>query len=179
MQPRLLLAGAALASLVGSACSDPVRSGKIDALGGETPGIPAGPLHRGGQPCLVCHDGNGPGGGNFSFAGTVYEDQKHARPISDVIVRLIDVKNHQYEAATNCAGNFFVMKADYNPEFPVWVRLQFGESGGMPLPAVPMGTPIYREGSCATCHVDLAGTDSAGRVFLAPVPINAPNAGCQ
>lgn len=167
-----------------AACADPVRSKDIDDLGGETPGIPPGPLHRAGQPCLICHDGNGPGEAVFSFGGTVYEtqmppDPNHRRPASDVIVELIDANKVMHQAATNCSGNFFVMKSDYAPVFPVWVRLHYGAlPDGMPLPPVEMNSPVYRDGSCAKCHADPAGVDSTGPVFLSPSPINVPNKGC-
>jgi hypothetical protein len=183
MQRRVLVLAFALCGSL-AACADPVRSADIDALGGETPGVPAGPLHRAGQPCVLCHDGDGPGEAVFSFGGTVYEDQMHTRPASDVIVHFIDAKKRVHDTATNCAGNFFVMQAAYKPEFPVFVRLQYGTAivpGKPPEPLTPvdMKTPIYRDGSCATCHVDPPGQDSTGHVFLAPMPINIPNKGCQ
>jgi hypothetical protein len=100
-------------------------------------------------------------------------------PLSDALVLLIDARKRTYKSATNCAGNFFVMKPDFDPQFPVWVSIQFGTGGGMPLPPHAMTSPIYRDGSCAGCHVDPAGVDSAGHVFLADVlPASIPNMGC-
>jgi hypothetical protein len=166
-----------LCLVAASGCSDPVRSGKIDALGGETAGVPPGPLHRPGQPCVLCHGGDGPGGAVFSFAGTVYQDPMNTKPLSDAIVRLIDSNGKKHDAATNCAGNFFVMRSDYAPSFPVWTKVIFGKQGADPV-SVNMGSAIYREGSCAACHGDPASTEETGHVFWAPVPVNVTNAGC-
>ena len=58
---------------------DPVHDDAVSALGGETPGIPRGPLHRPGQPCLVCHDGASGDPAAFSMAGTVFLDANSAR----------------------------------------------------------------------------------------------------
>ena len=39
------------------ASCDPVHEAQKDAIGGDTPGVPNGPLHHPGQACIVCHDG--------------------------------------------------------------------------------------------------------------------------
>lgn len=52
--------------ILAAAC-DPVRSDAVAALGGEAPGVPHGPTHRPGQPCLLGHS-------NFAVAGTVFTD---------------------------------------------------------------------------------------------------------
>jgi len=157
---------ACLALIAG--CSDPVNDDARSALGGEKPGVPKGPLHRPGQPCLACHGeaGDAP---LFSLAGTVYQTEGGSTPLADALVKMIDSKGRVYKAATNCAGNFFVMRNDYDPAFPVWVKVAFGQFGGSPFEH-EMGTPIYREGSCAKCHSHPPGPTSAGRVFLAPAP---------
>jgi hypothetical protein len=173
---RRLLLIAALAT----ACSDPVRDRNIDSLGGEAPGIPAGPHHRAGQPCLVCHDGEGPGNAVFSFGGTVYQFEDTKVPLQDAIVRLIDATGKKYESATNCVGNFFVMRTDFDPKFPVWVKVLYGHAGPVPY-EIDMGTPIYRDGSCAGCHGPTATQNSKGPVYLFPAgtPAQLPQAVCQ
>ena len=157
------------------ACSDPVRDSEISALGGEQPGIPKGPLHRAGQPCVLCHDGSGPGQSVFSLAGTVYQAPGSPLPLDGALVRFIDSNGTKHETATNCVGNFFVMQSDYDPVFPVWVKLQYGRVGPTPV-TVQMSSPIYREGSCAHCHADKPATESAGHVYFAPAPFEP--AGC-
>jgi hypothetical protein len=162
-----------LALLALSACSDPVRSHLIDSLGGEAAGVPEGPDHRPGQPCVACHGGDGPADAVFSFGGTVYQDQIGAVPAPDVIVRITDDKGKVHDTGTNCVGNFFVRETDFKPNFPVGVKLVFGVKDGQPL-SVHMGSPIYREGSCEACHFDPAGTDTYGHVYLATMPLGLP-----
>ena len=161
-----------------AACSDPVHSRQVDDLGGEKPGVPEGPLHRPGQPCVTCHGDYGPADSEFVFAGTVYQDQMETRPLPDAKVSLVDITGKKYETGTNCVGNFFIMKNDYKPSYPVWVTIFFGTAGGEPI-GKEMSSPIYREGSCATCHADPPGTDAAGHVFLSEMlPPLPPSPSC-
>ena len=62
----------ALVPIVGSCADDPVDDMAVAALGDEVPNIPPGPYHRAGQPCSVCHGGQGPASTVFSMAGTVF-----------------------------------------------------------------------------------------------------------
>ena len=156
-----------------AACADPVHSRQVDELGGEAPGVPEGPLHRPGQPCVTCHGEYGPADSEFVFAGTVYQDAMETKPLPDAKVSLVDANGKTYETGTNCAGNFFVNKTDYEPLFPVWTTVFFGMQGGQPIPK-EMSSPIYREGSCATCHADPAGNDAAGHVYLSEDPLPLP-----
>jgi hypothetical protein len=166
---RLTLVIAALAG-----CAEPVRDGAVEALGPEAPGVPRGPLHRPGQPCVLCHSesGNAP---PFSFAGTVFVDAETVTPIDDVSVTLRDLLGREVVATTNCAGNFFVRPRDFTQEGPVWVSMQRDEVFR------DMNTPIYRDGSCAGCHDEPRGSASAGRVFLIEDPLveGAPVSRCR
>lgn len=155
-------------------CGDPVRDSAVDALGSETPGVPRGPLHRAGQPCLVCH-GEGGDASPFSFAGTVYVDATSLTPIDDVTVTLVDLFGREYSTTTNCAGSFFVRPDEYALDGPIWVGLRRDEV------LREMATPIYREGSCTGCHDDPAGPDSAGHVYLIDDPVveKAPISRCR
>ena len=169
-------------SLLLAGCSDPVRQNAIDALGGETDGVPKGPLHRGGQPCLLCHGGDGPGESVFSLAGTVYQTQATKVPLANALVKVIDSLGKEQKAGTNCAGNFFIMRDDYEPAYPVWTKLEFGftvnpDGTHQPIEQA-MGSPIYREGSCGKCHQDDTGTESAGRVYFAPPGFPFPAEPC-
>ena len=63
------------AALVALAACDPVHGDAISALGPEAPDVRQGPLHRPGQPCLLCHDGALGDPQRFTIAGTVFETQ--------------------------------------------------------------------------------------------------------
>lgn len=132
----------------------------IATLGPEQAGVSQGPLHRAGQPCLVCH--NGTEATKLSVAGTIYARQDAADPLSDVRVELIDAIGMRYTAATNCAGNFFVRPSDFTPTFPLWVAI---ERDGI---RQEMESPINGDGSCGSCHAAEEGPRSAGRVYLLP-----------
>lgn len=166
-QCRLARTSAALRTLLTLAlvfgCSDPVRDTAIEELGPETPGVPSGPLHRPGQPCVLCHSDAG-GEEPFSLAGTVYVDAATARPIDGVEVRIVDSSGRKFSTVTNCAGNFMVRPSEYSPNFPCWVSLRSGDVFR------EMSSPIYREGSCAACHKEPRGPSSAGRVYLIDDP---------
>jgi len=167
---RALLVSCLLA--LAACSSDPVREQRIELLGPEVAGVPPGPLHRPNQPCLLCHDGDGPGDAVFSVAGTVFKLQQGFEPLPDALVRLVDSQRRHFQTATNCAGNFFVDPHDFDPAYPLWVSIEFG---GV---VIPMSTPIFREGSCASCHGDPASTESAGHVYFAPVEIPFPPSSC-
>jgi hypothetical protein len=140
------------------ACSDPVREQAIADLGGEARGVPEGPLHRPGQPCLACHDGGE--ASRFSIAGTVYAREGSKVPLNEVTVRLVDAQGRRSSSVTNCAGNFFVRPAEFAFQYPLWVTLAVGDH------TIDMESPTFREGSCAACHGDPKGPASAGRVYF-------------
>lgn len=155
-----------------SACSDPVKDTAIDSLGGEAPGVSPGPLHRPGQPCLYCHDGYGPGELEFSVAGTAFQYADSKTPLANAIVHVIDSRGRTARTGTNCAGNFFFQKADYDPSYPIWTTLEFG---GVLL---EMSTPIFRDGSCSSCHRDPASESSVGHIYFAPPGLPLPGGAC-
>jgi hypothetical protein len=183
MMPRALIVTVLVVTataLVTGCNSDPVHDKAVDDLGGETPGIPKGPHHRAGQPCLVCHGGDGPASSVFSLAGTVYQFQDTKVPLEDGLVRVLDSAGRKHEVATNCAGNFFVMRTDFEPKYPAWVKLVYGHQGPLPY-QIPMTTPIYRQGSCGACHGPTATQSSEGPVYLfhAGTPVQLPTPACS
>jgi hypothetical protein len=159
---RALLGTALLIAIV-MACSDPVRDRAIEALGPEAAGVRPGPLHRPGQPCVLCHSEEG-NAEPFLLAGTVYINADLLTPIDDVRVDFIDSSGRAFSTVTNCAGSFIVRPQEYSAAGPVWVSLQRDEV------LREMETPIYRDGSCAGCHTDPLGPASAGHVFLIDDP---------
>jgi len=161
MKARLVLG--LLLALALSACGDPAHEDAVSALGSEAPGVPAGPLHRPGQPCTVCHGGKGPGNMDFRLAGTLYKYPGSPEPLANAIVRFWDAHGRTAFTGTNCAGNFWLQKTDWDPEWPVFTSVEFG---GV---RVDMDTPIFRAGSCATCHREPASVHSLPQVYFAPV----------
>ena len=143
---RLLVCALALA-----AC-DPVKSNAVAALGGEVPGVPHGPTHRPGQPCLLCHS-------DFNVAGTVFVSPDDRTGAAGVSVNLLDSEGHAFVATTNEVGNFFVRTGEYQPVYPMKVSIT---SGGV---TTSMTANVGRDGACASCHFDPAGPASPGHVY--------------
>lgn len=152
-------------------CVDPLQEEAVASLGGETPGIPEGPLHRAGQDCLVCHDGTR--ATELSIAGTIYRLAETEEPVAGALVHFMDLNGATHLAATNCAGNFFVRPGDFTPAYPMWVKIE--RSGYEQI----MESPVNGDGSCAGCHASAARPSSAGRVYLLSFDIALPEeAGC-
>jgi hypothetical protein len=158
--------------LLTTSCGDPAHTQAVDALGPE-PGGGTGPEHRPGQPCMVCHGGSGPGVAQFIFAGTIYKTSDAKDPAAGADVALIDAAPFAADAGTgagvvhaktNAAGNFYVPVADFAPTYPVHVFVTAADDDG--TRKVQMTSHIGRDGSCAGCHTDPAGSRSPGHVFL-------------
>lgn len=160
-----------LAAVV-AACGDPVHADAVEALGPEAHGVEPGPLHRPGQPCLTCHGGKGPGNMEFSVAGTIYKYADSSEPLANAVVKLIDQGGPSTIVGTNCAGNFFVQRVDFDPVFPLWTRVKLGSID------IEMSTPVFRAGSCAHCHSDPATESSVGRIYVAPPGTALPGGSC-
>jgi hypothetical protein len=162
VRARLLFAvGLACAACALSTC-DPVKDQKIAALGGEAPGVPRGPLHRPGQPCVLCHDGNVGDPPGFSVAGTVYVDAGDFTPAAGAVVSLTDSVGKTFDAIANEVGNFYVLPHQLTPTYPMKVTVRFNDV------TVKMTADVGRDGSCATCHFDPAGPASPGHVYIPP-----------
>lgn len=151
----------ALAAALSAGSCDPVHDDAVAALGGETPGVPAGPLHRPGQPCLLCHDGASGDPAAFSMAGTVFEEANALLPSVGAVVTLTSADGTTATAMTNAAGNFFLTPDAYTPAYPVHVTSI--ALGGV---RITMHSHIGGNGSCAGCHADPAGPDSPGHVYF-------------
>ena len=132
-------------ALASTSCLDPVHSDAVDALGGEK-GERPGPFHRAGQPCLTCHGGRGPGSPDFSVAGTIYATRTGTDALEGAQVTIQDAAGAKIVRTTNRVGNFYVFKTDWDPVYPLFVRLDFGGKKKI------MQTRIGGEGACAFCH---------------------------
>lgn len=159
IRPALVVACASACASAELAPVDPQHELAVEALGPEDPKIPVGPLHRAGQPCMLCHD-IGEDAVTFNIAGTVFRDNVSATPLTDADVLLIDSAANRFTAHTNCVGNFYVGLGDFEPVWPFWVTIRQGVNDSA------MGSPVHRERSCAACHFNPAGPQTAGQVFL-------------
>lgn len=153
------------------ACGDPVHDNEVNALGPEKNGIPPGPRHRAGQPCLVCHDGTGPGSPTFTVAGTVYAVKGEDAPYEGATVHLTDANGGTHDATTNDVGNFYITQDEWTPQAPIHVEITAGDV------TATMSTHIGRDGSCASCHYDPPGPASPGRVYLVVDSTDLPGGG--
>jgi hypothetical protein len=163
-EPALRRAGLLLAILLAAGCEDPVRQRAVAQLGPESPGVRVGPLHRPGQPCLLCHDAAAGNGRPFSVAGTLYADDTATRAVNEAAVRITDSAGTVFTTTSNCAGNFYVRASEFSPQFPFWVTVAADAQ------SVDMESPVYRDGSCASCHTDPKNQSSAGHVFVVSDP---------
>jgi hypothetical protein len=155
--PLLLAFALALTS---ASCSDPVPDREVERLGPEKDGVSPGPLHRPGQPCLVCHSDRGPASKKpFVIAGTVFETKMaDSKAAEKVEIHVRDSLNQSPGVfKTNAAGNFFITAGDFkgDPAFPLKVGI---ERDGK---TKTMTTTINREGSCGFCHKPPAGSPLA------------------
>lgn len=164
---RGAVTGVVLAGLLLASCTDPVHREQIEALGPERPGESEGPLHRSGQPCLVCHASGGPASDHpFVIAGTVYTTAAGDVGADGVKVFFVDVNNQPRTATANAAGNFFVREEEWpDLTFPFKTGVLRGTTG------TRMATTINREGSCNSCHQP-QGADARTSIG----PLHAPEA---
>ncbi|MBK6692654.1 MAG: hypothetical protein IPG50_10665 [Myxococcales bacterium] len=146
------------------ACSDPIQSGIIEAQGKEIEGIPKGPLHRSGQPCVACHSKNGPASNSiFTVAGTIFQGPSKLVGVNNAEVRMTDSLGTKHVTKTNCVGNFMVKPDEWDPKFPILVAVAKGGT------LRRMNSVIGREASCGSCHtpnLDRDPTSQLVQVFL-------------
>jgi hypothetical protein len=151
-----------LAAAAGSAC-DPVGADAVAALGPEKPGVRRGPLHRPGQPCLVCHDGAFGDPPAFSVAGTIYATPSSLVGLEGATVSITDSQGPPFTTmATNAAGNFYVTPDQWSPVYPLSSISVISTSSNF----VTMQSAVGRDGACASCHVNPAGPASPGQVCV-------------
>jgi len=160
-----LAGGVALA--VAGGC-DPVHDDAIAALGPEAPGVRQGPLHRPGQPCLLCHDGALGDPQRFTIAGTIYETLGATTPSVGATVVVTDATGVSHELpATNAAGNFYVTPSPLDPAFPLQVTVRGPQGQNVVMQSLVLGNGgVEPNGGCAGCHTDPPGRASPGRVCI-------------
>jgi hypothetical protein len=133
---------------------------EVQALGGEDPSVSPGPLHRPGQPCLVCHGGIGPASLQLSIGGTVYVTRGSSTPAVGASIQIEDINGAVGVTQSNEAGNFFIVASQWQPTYPTLPQVTLGQS------IQPMTTHVGRDGSCASCHADPASPTSAGPIYI-------------
>jgi hypothetical protein len=167
-----------LAAALAWSCGDPVHNAQVDALGPEAAGVPEGPTHRPGKPCLTCHGGQGPADAEFSVAGTIYQTAApDSPPAVGATVRVFDA-TQQLDGTprtftTNAAGNFYVRKSEWAPFFPLHdIAVSYP---GIDTPTI-MHTNVGRDGSCGSCHFDPKGANTHGHVYVVLEAADLPGA---
>lgn len=138
-----------------------------------------GPLHRPGQPCLVCHSGAHPADGmSFEVAGTIYERAMDHFGTPGVVVTLEDAEGPYAQVVTNRTGNFMVTRDGDDDEDSDEGMVRVGRAFVPPLRVSiaregverPMRSFVWREGSCSSCHRADEDFDSPGRAVLEDLP---------
>lgn len=157
----LFAAVLAAAAAAGSCSSNPVHDTLVNQLGAEAPGVPQGEYHRAGQPCAVCHGPDGPAKTEFTVAGTIFFGPLKNVGVDSTDVIMVDSVGTSFVAHTNCVGNFYVTKDQWDPAFPV--RVEVSKQG---FGTRAMVSHIGREASCSNCHKDPPYFDSPGHVHL-------------
>jgi hypothetical protein len=177
MAPRGIFARLGCAGCLGLAtvalvdCVDATHDDQVQARGGEAPGVPTGPEHRPGQPCLVCHGGQGPASTSFSIGGTIYALPMQPAPAVGAQVQVEDIAGAAFVLPTNPAGNFYVTSAQWQPAFPIKMQVTLGSSTQQML------TSAGRDGSCAACHFGSPGPNTPGPIYAANSASALPDAG--
>ncbi len=152
----------ALAS-IGSSCNlDPVHRSSVNLLGPEDDALypPESEYHRPGEPCGLCHSDKGPADSIFALGGTIFwgPDDYNAR-VDNAYVRVLDANKARRCFVTNCNGNFYVKKEDFDKiTFPLLVSVERTTEPGkstneQTLVIRRMSSHIGREASCAVCHI--------------------------
>jgi hypothetical protein len=159
------------ALFAGPSCADPTHDRAVAALGGEAPGVPEGPLHRSGQPCVTCHGDSGPASSEFTLGGTVYALFRQNVPAAGAVVRIEDITGKTLSVLTNAAGNFWVTPSQWVPTYPIQMKVTLGNVSKQ------MTTHVGRAGSCADCHREPPSQTSPGHVYIATKQSDLPGAG--
>jgi hypothetical protein len=152
--------GALLLVVAASACYDPAHADAVALLGPEATGVVEGPTHRPGQPCTTCHGGSGPAKLELSVGGTIYAVRGNSAPLPDATVTITGPLLDSKQVPTNSVGNFFIAKDVWDPGFPLSIAINLGAEKRA------MVTTIGRDGSCATCHLDIGDSSHMPGVFL-------------
>jgi hypothetical protein len=160
---------------IGSSCNlDPVHRNEVNELGAEQGAdYPVtSQYHRPGEPCALCHSDKGPADTIFALGGTVFwGPDSYNNRVDKAYVRILDANKTERCFVTNCNGNFYVTKGDFEKiTFPLLVSVERTKDPGKDETTFQlrrMTGHIGREASCATCHIQgLRDFGSPGQVHL-------------
>ncbi|HZF47081.1 MAG TPA: hypothetical protein VE093_00450 [Polyangiaceae bacterium] len=158
-------------------CGNPAVDARIEALGEENPNVPPSEFHRPGQPCVLCHSIYEAAGPEITVGGTIFGSPAKKQgelpvAVEGAEVTLTDAEGEVKSATTNCAGNFFFTKEQWNPSFPLRVEVRYPSpsASDQQKPAPPMSSRISRDGSCAGCHYGPPNQGTPGYVFCEESP---------
>ena len=169
MKARFIGLVLALAPLA-AACANPAVDARIEELGEEpNPDLTDFQYHRAGQPCVLCHGEYEEEEPIMSVGGTIFQTRQKRIPVDGAVVRVWDSSGEAARTTTtNCVGNFWFPKEEWDPLFPLHVEVEYTVLvDGNPTKKIqPMAGRIGRDGSCAACHADSKPTQGTpGRVF--------------
>lgn len=143
-----------------ASCVDPVHDEAVALEGPEAPGVPEGPLHRPGSQCTTCHAARGPAELGLTVGGTVFLAWDSDVGANGAVVTLTDARGRVKELTTNEAGNFYATRAEYDPIYPIGVKITFeGQTE-------EMLTRIGGDGGCGRCHRETGDASHATRIFV-------------
>jgi len=151
-------------------CANPAVDDRIEALGEEPlPDLNDFSYHRPGQPCVLCHGEYEEEDPIMSIGGTVFQTPKKRIPVENARVRVWDSSGEPpRDKLTNCVGNFWFTKEEWNPLFPLHIEIEYQLEGDDDFRVQPMLSRVGRDGSCAGCHQDTPEPNtqySPGRVY--------------
>ncbi len=182
LRPLIAIVGVGLALGVAAACTDPLRDRQIAELGEEQDGFPESPIHRPGQPCVLCHGDYFGAEPQMVLGGTVFvEPEEPGGPLLGAPgyeIRLLDSQGRitsEGLITTNECGNFWVTEEQFKPAYPLRVEI-YGPSLSDPDRIVQisaMSTRIGRDGSCGSCHAEPLSPLSPGAVVVPRALFNA------
>jgi hypothetical protein len=145
-----------VAACLALGCANPAVDSRIEALGEEpNPDLQDFQYHRPGQPCVLCHGEYEEEDPVMSVGGTIFQTPMNRLPVEGAVIRIWDSAGETRTATTNCVGNFWIPKEEWDPLFPLHVEVEYQAAGSDTFRVEPMATRISRDGSCATCHQDM------------------------
>jgi len=181
-RPIIAVLGVATAIGAVAACTDPLKDRQIAELGEEQDGFPESPIHRPGQPCVLCHSDYFGAEPQMVLGGTVFvEPEEPGGPLLGAPgyeIRLLDSQGEitgQGLITTNECGNFWVTEEQFQPAYPLRVEV-FGPSladADRSVQISVMSTRIGRDGSCGGCHAEPVSPLSPGAILIPRALFNA------
>jgi len=131
---------------------------------------PLGPRARSACMDAGCHAAGG-AGGQFAFAGTVYQETSAVTALAGVTLRFYKSgdKSSLVEATTDSAGNFVVRNAGMYTNFPYQTDVTSCDLSTSVKGIRPMIGPIATaEANCNTAGSCHGATGTQGAIYLTP-----------